>query len=459
MEDLWTSKYMPRKASEVVGNRDAVASIRSWLKGFAAAKNASVPKGSNPSASIIVCGPHGVGKSIAVKLLLEELGYEMKYLSSPNIKHSKVLKEVLQPCTSNLHLVFEDGGASHLTKRPALVIDDSETITLTSEKTILLQVFKDNEAKKMFPLIFLTNEQHSKLVSDIKKSCPEVRFRNPRAEELVQFMHQVCKKEGMVIKDQDTIGNILRFSQSDVRRMLLILQDLKLTYGEGTIGPEEWKKYTSSSQKKDKDIGLFEATRKILDNYRNMDTCLQLYETEKVLLPLMVFENYPRNVMARDMPNSNTLLKTMKDITNSISVGDVIETNIYTDQNWYLQNLHGFYTCVETSFLLNKHKKRSSELQHIDFSSDLNKTSLKNINKKNIISVQAALSDKNITDLLYLNKIIHHNVKAEALDMVKGVATQYGLSTKLIEIMMKIDKSLEKINITTKNKKFLQAST
>ena len=40
------------------------------------------------------------------------------------------------------------------------------------------------------------------------------------------------------------------------------------------------------------DIGLFDATKIILSDYNNLDDILVLYETEKVLLPLMIHENY-----------------------------------------------------------------------------------------------------------------------------------------------------------------------
>ena len=69
-------------------------------------------------------------------------------------------------------------------------------------------------------------------------------------------------------------------------------------------------------------------------------------------------------------------------ISDSISRGDNIETSIYTDQNWYLQNIHGFYSCLNTSYWINKFNDKDIDQGSIKFSSDLNKTSLKNINKK-----------------------------------------------------------------------------
>ena len=74
-------------------------------------------------------------------------------------------------------------------------------------------------------------------------------------------------------------------------------------------------------------------------------------------------------------------LDSIVNISDSISFGDNVETSIYTDQNWYLQEIHGFFTCIKPS-------KLSNEFNYnilgnlINFSSDLNKTSLKILTKR-----------------------------------------------------------------------------
>jgi len=93
--------------------------------------------------------------------------------------------------------------------------------------------------------------------------------------------------------------------------------------------------------------------------------------------------------------NNDVYIKIMKDVSNSISWGDVIETSIYTDQNWFLQeNIHAFYTTINTSYNLNKYPKNKQEKAKISFSSDLNKTSLKNINRKNISILKQNMPNK-----------------------------------------------------------------
>jgi hypothetical protein len=436
MENIFTTKYIPKEPSDIIGNKDNVDFIQNWLSNF---------KNSNFS-SIIISGHHGVGKTIAIKTILEYLNYDIKYLSSYNLKNIKKINEII-----NMNSYFCDNNNNNF----AIIIDDFDTITLTSKKNLIFQLFKDNQDKKYFPIIFLTNEQHSKLISNIKKSCPELKFQYPELHELIAYVKKICNNENIIIKNDKLIDNIIKYSQLDIRKLLLILEDLKLTYNNKEINENEWNIYILSSQKKNINIGLYESTRKIFDKYNSISKNIELYETEKVLLPLMIFENYAKNLLLRQIPSNTELYEIMYKVSDYISIGDNVETNIYTDQNWYLQKLHGFYTCVETSYYINKYPRKNSNTYVLNFSTDLNKTSLKNINKRNINNIQILLENKNLSDIMYLNKIINHDINNNKYSFIKKFIKSYNLNNKHIELINKIDKSLEKIKFNNKIKKQL----
>lgn len=443
MNTLWLDKYAPKNLSEIIGNSESIIKIKKWITNFSS--ESSILNGGMGS-SIIISGIHGIGKSITVKMILEELNYNIINMTSSNIKNSKsVNKIIINPSESNIENIISN-------KKSALVIDDTENITLSTEKNMLLDLYKENELKKLMPIIFLTNEQHSKLISDIKKTCYEIKFQSPCISEFITFIKKICTLENINIEDDRIYNNIIKFSQYDIRKLIFILQDLKFTYGSELITIEKCKTFFQSSQKKDKDIGLFDGTRELLENYKSINNCLNLYETEKVLLPLMIFENYPRNILHRNL-TQNKFYECASNICNSISMGDVIETNIYTDQNWYLQSLHGFYTCCETTYELSKYPLKNSNYD-IMFSSDLNKTSIKNINKKNISIIQTKIN-KNINDILLLNKLLFDLIKKEEYIKIKNILKQYRLSSKYIDTILKIDKTIEKINLTQKVKKLI----
>ena len=107
-------------------------------------------------------------------------------------------------------------------------------------------------------------------------------------------------------------------------------------------------------------------------------------------------------------------------ITDASSIGDNIETNIYVDQNWINQNIHGLYTVVHISHIVNNsiekmfttetpvQKKYIKDADYdVCHSLDLHKTSLKNINRKQIFAIKSYMPSKNLTDILYINKIIY----------------------------------------------------
>ena len=181
---------------------------------------------------------------------------------------------------------------------------------------------------------------------------------------------------------------------------------------------------------------------------------------EKVLLPLLIHENFVYNIIQR-CNNNCKVLNTMKHVTNAISEGDVIETNIYTDQNWYLQNIHGFYTCAETSYHINKNvTSKNIPFIKLNFSKDLNQTSLKNINRKNVTNMQTLLPHKSIEDILYINKLLYHLVMNNSLDVIFDKIKNYNFNVKSVEVAIKIDKTLKKkknVQLTSKNKKLLSA--
>jgi len=435
MENIFSTKYIPKEPSDIIGNKDHINFIQNWLSNF---------KNSNFS-SIIISGHHGVGKTIAIKTILQYLNYDVKYLSSYNLKNIKKINEII-----NMNSYFCDNNNNF-----AIIIDDFDTITLTSKKNLIFQLFKDNQDKKYFPIIFLTNEQHSKLISNIKKSCPELKFQYPELDELIIYVKKICNNENIIIKNDKLIDNIIKYSQLDIRKLLLILEDLKLTYNDKEINENEWNYYILSSKKKNINIGLYESTRKIFDKYTNISKNIELYETEKVLLPLMIFENYAKNLLLRQIPSNTELYEIMYKVSDYISIGDNVETNIYTDQNWYLQKLHGFYTCVETSYYINKYPRKNSNTYVLNFSTDLNKTSLKNINKRNINNIQILLENKNLSDIMYLNKIINHDINDNKYSFIKKFIKSYNLNNKHIELINKIDKSLEKIKFNNKIKKQL----
>ena len=444
MENLWINKYRANNLNDIFGNKIQIEKIKNWLLNINSYK----------SQAIIISGVHGIGKSLTIKLLLKELNYLCRIIYPNEIKDHRIFDDFNDYYNHDNSIYSKINFSDNKNKNLILIFEETENITLTSEKKYIMDIFKENNKLKSFPLIFISNNQHSKLLNDLKKNCEEIKFECPTINELYELINKICKNENIKIKNNETMNELITFAQFDIRRLINLLQELSYHYTY--IDEDSINKFINNSREKNIDTGLFDATNKILNNYLDYDTIIKLYEFEKVLLPLMIHENYIRKILYKSTDSWSDTLYNLVKISDSISRGDNIETSIYTDQNWYLQNIHGFYTCINTSYWINKNnKKYKIDNDNIKFSSDLNKTSLKNINRKNITNLLKILPNKTIYDILILNKICNDLILTGKEQEIINILSNYSkdITVKDIDLCLKIDKTSEFRLLNSKEKK------
>jgi DNA polymerase III delta prime subunit len=460
----WIEKYSPSKIDEIVCNRKAVFSIQSWLHNFNktkrelyknnksnADKNINKKLKKNVKSCIIVTGNHGIGKTVSVKVILEQHGYIIETVNFRNINTNKDIKNNIKSTlkSSNISDLINGNPQS----KTAIVIDEIESITSTTEKNYILALLKYNDINWICPVIFISNNQHNKLLSDIKKNSLEVRFWPPFDSDMRKILIKIVKSERIKIKSERVVDIIINHVQADIRRLIYTLRDVKYAYPNNVITPELMNEYCEMSKKKDIDIDLYKATDGLLYNYTTIDDCLRYYETEKVLLPLMVHQHYAKSILL-NYKNDDDRYKMIQNISESLSIGDIVENYIYGDQNWDMQEIHGYYTCVAPSFEICHNIKGEPEKTKLSFATDLNKTSIKKINKKNINNTSKCFEDMNIIDYIYINKIIRKLIDNNEIEMCVEIVSSYGARIEHIESLLKIDKIKNtKVNLSSKQKK------
>jgi DNA polymerase III delta prime subunit len=407
----WIKKYEPKDSKEFIGNSIAVNKMKKWLSDFP-----------NTSPSYILIGSIGVGKTIISKILLKEAGYDYLYYASSDEKKDDIYEIVL----------------NNPKKKIGVIIDDTNRINLTNEKKNIINLFLMNEAYKKFPIILISNLTHSKFINKLiqKKHCPEIKFELPGDTSFKSIINKICKGENLNIVPE-VIVKIIEYSQKDIRKCILILEDLYLTYGNN-IDDAKFKVYRMYTQRKDIDCGLLISNKNLMDNYKSIQSSLKMYDKEKVLLPLMLFENYPLAIENKQL-NPKEKIDMISKVINSLSNGDVIETNIYSDQNWYLQDTHGFFSCVKPAF--DMISKNNNKFYNLNFSYDLNSVSIKNINRKNFMNIRNYLINFNNNDILYLHKIYKNLVKNKKSDKLNKILVDYKITVKNITSINNIDKT------------------
>jgi hypothetical protein len=89
------------------------------------------------------------------------------------------------------------------------------------------------------------------------------------------------------------------------------------------------------------------------------------------------------------------------------------------------------------------------------FSSDLNKTSLKNINRKNINNLLKIVPNKSIEEIIFINQLANNFIKNNNEEKLINILQNYkkDLTVKELELFLKIDKTQEFYTLSSKEKK------
>jgi len=449
----WLDRYRPRKLSDLNGSNKINANkIISWLNNFEKEKirytsiNIKTPKKdskkkrpqfkSEVCTNMLILGPHGCGKTSLVEVLLKSQKYSIKTLNFSSLKNKNRNNNVSDTLRSVdiLSLIKQKKRC-----KIAIIIDNLESITSTNEKKIVEELLKENKVQYKYPIILISGDQHYKLLTKLTKKSQVLHISYLNKDNLINIVDNIAKKEEIFISDFAK-NIIVNHSQYDIGRLIIILQELKYIFENDKIEEENIKKYLGSSKRKDLDKNLFFATKSLLYSYTDMNRCSIYYENDKVIIPLMIHENYVKYIN-RNIKSANDRLDVADTILTNLSYGDVIENYIYSHQYWNLQEVQGFYTCTVPSYTLEtKRSTNNSNDISLVYSKDLNKTSIKNINKKNICIIKCCFPDSTIDDYIYMNKIVKELILNSNYNELQNIIIENNMTFDDVEALLKIDK-------------------
>ena len=484
----FTEKHIPITISDIIGLKSPIKNIINWLDNFETNKqlyckntldinvnididiidtddnmdDIKIPiktpdnPDKNNNSCLFVVGNHGVGKTSTIMTILKNKKYNIKNIALNNINNIKNSEDYIDKLLVGKHiynnLINKDD------KPYVIVIDEIESIIYPAEKKFILLLLKKNKILWKNPIIFIANNKHNKFISIIKANSKTIYIDQPTDTDLKELLFRICMVEKIYLENQETADEIVIQAQKDYRRLLCILQDLKINYGNN-ISNEYINEYYILSKKKDTDVDIYKAVSSLMVGYKNIEESMRLYEGEKVIIPLMFHQNYTKFISKYSKKeNSHDILAT---IANSFAKGDLIENYIYGDQNWDMQEIHGYYTCVNPSFILSNENIGVNETitrQILDFPYDFNRTSIKNINKKNIINSNFKMLNFKIKDFICLNQLIKNMIDSDKISNCARMFKSYNVSIETIESILKIDKMIDSKIIMQSfiKKKFLQ---
>jgi hypothetical protein len=441
--DDWATKYRPSRLSQMVGDRSHLKQLSSWL--------ADVRNEKTSQTTAIVSGDHGVGKTLGVELVLRESGYDPKVLDLAALRtnggeaNGDIRRYLLRITTSQ-----DVNAMLHQTKqrRIAIVIDNIDAIKSKQEREGLKAVHKYNEKNRLFPLIIISTANHSKLLSKIRDSCKIINFPQPGYNDLLEMINRISAKEGFKIEG---VRDLILNAQGDVCRLLNHLEELRRIYsGKSKIDSKAVRDLCATLQMKDTNIGLFDQVKILLHRFPGMEQAQRMFSSDKVILPLMVHENYPNAMSVRKQAlqlKEDDIFDGMEAMAESISFGDILENHIHGEQLWDMMDTHGFFSCAYPAWYINKWEKDST-YETLKFCVDVNKVYIKKINYGHIRTVRPFFSDRTTEGYLIAAKITAKLIADNDIDSLRSLFIGYpGIGAMHIEALLKINKICNTVKV------------
>ena len=262
----WIEKYRPNKLGDVIGQREIVSRLESYVK------KSLVP-------NLLFSGPAGSGKtSAAVALARELFGKEFERnfleLNASDTRGIDVVRGTIKDFARTL--AFNSGFK-------IIFLDESDALTQDAQQALRRTMEKFARTCRFV----LSCNYSSRIIEPIQSRCVVFRFKPLGSKEMIARLKEIAEKENVKIEEK-ALDAIIYVSMGDMRKAINVLQSgasLESKITEKTVydvssraKPEEIKEMISLALK-----GNFLEARQKLDSLMfehgmaGEDILMQLY--------------------------------------------------------------------------------------------------------------------------------------------------------------------------------------
>lgn len=356
---LWVEKYSPNHSSNIIGNEKNIKIIKDWLTHF---KNRDITK--CIKNCLLISGSSGIGKTIAASLILKEFDYDVIEFNANELRSAKLVRDRLKSFTNSSNILK----IINSSKKIGIIMDEID-VNL-GDKGIIKEIINyiindeslienDKKKKKLtnelhinkYPVICICNNITSP-IKNLLSECIHVNFELPNNKDIMNIIDKICYEENLNL-EKDCINLLLNHCQNDIRRTINILENLKLYFINKKITLVEIENLIDTFAQKDLDITLYDCIYKINNKKLDINEVLNYYNIDKSYVPLLVHENFNRNLDINKKDTKKNKLIRMFNYYENLTIGMKVDGIIYENNSWELNDYVGLFTCVSANKELN----------------------------------------------------------------------------------------------------------
>ncbi|TNJ26742.1 Replication factor C, subunit 1 [Giardia muris] len=363
---MWIEEFRPKVLSDIIGNTTTIESLKCWLycwedvflkRRSPQDVTAGLQKGLDKVQehlkyrAALVHGAVGIGKTMAVSLVVRHCGYEVFNLTASDQRSKSALVAVLSELILGDSITRLIGKRRQGEKKLCVVVDECESIDAGGLPYLVEAATKESTH---IPFIFICKEVSDRKLNSLKSGTADFMFRRPPKDVITSRINAFLKAKTLQTSAA-ILGVMVENHRNDIRHALM---ELQFIYSIPTSG----RQAAHSIQKLSLimgDMSFFELLKLCLDNRAlishvgryepargPLDVLLKYYNTDVSLLAAGVFENYPTYCRSR-------ILQTYYIISETLSSSELLLARMLTIGDWTSSQSQAVLTALVPNLILN----------------------------------------------------------------------------------------------------------
>ena len=353
--ELWTSKYQPRKLSDIIGNKNNIDKLIKWLddwnsvvlEGKKKKVETKFHRGHKPTfenfnaRAFLITGDPGIGKTSSVRLIAKLKGYKVYETNASDQRNKNSIN-------NNAGFMFNNktlfGG--ELQEKNLIIMDEIDGMSGNEDRggiSAIIDIIK----KTKTPIICIANDRQSPKLKTLANYCYDLKFVHPDKRMISLRLAEICKKENIKY-ELNALEYLCEICGNDIRQLINFIE-----IWSRLNNSIKFKDLTGNEQKmqgKDKVVLLsnFDAAKELLNSKSHSlpyNYLLDLFFIDYDLIPLLIYENYLFTFPSKNFANKKEELENISLASDLISESDIIDKRIRINMDWRYLSDRGLLGC------------------------------------------------------------------------------------------------------------------